>query len=209
VIIYNVDTGQDVCRLRHKARYAFFTEPDQVVTFGRDGDVCWWSFPEGELLSTVPFRGCITTGGHSVVSNTVVYVDSTYASVFDLARKEDIWQIQGTSPAYCVAISNDGELVLTGEKSGAARLWSVSERRELRQVEDSNNYIQACAISPDKSLALVGSWTSMAFLHNLTTKELVRSHRGTVLPMSAAFSPDGEFYALGCEGMIHVWDTAT
>jgi serine/threonine protein kinase len=207
--VWNVATGREVCQLDHDGRYAFFDGPDQIVTLGRQNKACYWSFPSGSLLSTRTFRGCLTTGEHSLSRDLAVYVTKSAPTVFDFASGRDIWTIPTSRSTFCVAISDDGTLVVTGEKSGAARLWSTSTRREVRELARFNTYVQACAISPDKKLALAASWNNTTRIINVATGALVRSHSGTMLPMSAEFSPDGRRYAVGCNGKILVWSTAT
>ncbi len=106
-------------------------------------------------------------------------------------------------------MSDDGTLAVSGEQGGVARLWSVSSRKEIREITRFSTYVQACAISPDKKLTLVASWNNTTRLINLQSGELVRTHNRTMLPMSAAFSPDGRSYAVGCNGEILIWETAT
>lgn len=209
VIVWNVSTGREVCRLDQNGRYVFFDGPDQIVTLGREGKVCRWSVPDGRLLSTTSFRGCLTTGSHSPVRNLAIYVTKSSPSVFDLSAGRDIWTLPSKSGTFCVAMSNDGTLAVTGEQSGHSRLWSIPLRKEIREFPKFNNYVQACAISPDQKLAVIASWSNTTGLFEIDTGKLVRSHPRTSLPMSAAFSPDGRMYAVGCNGEILIWETAT
>jgi WD40 repeat protein len=209
VRVWNAVTGREVCQLDHDGRYAFFVNPNQIITLGRQNKVCRWRFPDGTLLSASNFRGCLTTGAQSQVRDLAIYVTKTSPTVFDLSSRRDVWTLPTKSNTFCVAISNDGTLAVTGESSGVARLWSVSSRKEIRQISRFKTYVQACAISPDKSLALVASWDKTTRLVNLNTGSQVRSHSRTNSPMSATFSPDGRLYAVGCQGRILIWETET
>jgi uncharacterized caspase-like protein len=74
-----------------------------------------------------------------------------------------------------VAISPDGQAVLTGGDDGVARLWGATSGKEIQHFIGHANRVTSVAFSPDGRTVMTGSWDSTIRLWEAATgKELCR-----------------------------------
>jgi WD40 repeat protein len=91
-----------------------------------------------------------------------------------------------------VAISPDGRLLVSGDASGAIRVWQTDKRKEMSSFAGHGDAVWSLAFSPDGSTLASGSRDHTAKLWDVAT----RSERCTLTGhtdwvRAVAFSPDG------------------
>jgi WD40 repeat protein len=111
-----------------------------------------------------------------------------------------------TGAIHAVAISPDGEQMVTGGADGQLLLWDAHSGQPLESFAVRSSAVNAVAFSPD------GAWLATASdgaveLWEVASKQVVwgsNAHRGRVL--SVAFSPDGALLASsGYDAVVRVW----
>jgi WD40 repeat protein/transcriptional regulator with XRE-family HTH domain len=107
-----------------------------------------------------------------------------------------------------VAISPQGEKLVTGGHDQTLRLWDSSGKL-LHLLHRHTDRVRAVAFSPDGRLAASGGEDNLACLWEATTGQLLhelRGHSGDILAL--AFSPNQQILASGSDdATIRLWDT--
>ncbi|MFC1609933.1 WD40 repeat domain-containing serine/threonine protein kinase [Myxococcota bacterium] len=134
--------------------------------------------------------------------------------VWDLAKGEIKYEVQDAHPGkiYCLALSNDGNLLATAGRDGFVRVWKRGSTEPVLSLRPPDEIaIPVVAFSPDNRLLASGSRGTNAWLWDSETGNLVRSfegHQGEVWGL--AFSPDGRRLATGSwDEKAMIWDVAT
>jgi WD40 repeat protein len=110
-----------------------------------------------------------------------------------------------------VALSPDGEKVLTSSSDGTVRLWSAQTGAVLGESMRHNGEVWAMAFSPDGQKVVTGSEDSTARLWSAKTATALGEpmrHQSAVY--AVAFSPDGEKVLTGSfDGTARLWSVKT
>ncbi len=117
-----------------------------------------------------------------------------------------------TSDVYAVALSCDGERLLSGSSDNTVKLWDVASGECAGTLTGHSATVASVAFSPDGRLALSGSHDNTVKLWDLATgsceKTLQRDHSGAV--SSVAFSPDGQLALSGShDNTFSLWGVAS
>jgi WD40 repeat protein len=109
--------------------------------------------------------------------------------------------------------SRDGSKVITGHAGGAARVWNVSDGKELAVLHGHDNIIDvALSSSGHRALTTPISWESLddaARLWDVETGAQIAALRGGKLLQSGTFSPDGSRAIVIGENSVAIWDAET
>jgi WD40 repeat protein len=111
--------------------------------------------------------------------------------------------------AFAIAISPDGEWVVTGHKDRLIRAWETGALRRSFAIEGHTGWIHCLAFSPDGSKIASGSGDCTIRLWDAATREVVfeplQGHSDSV--SSVSFSPDGKrLISGGSRGEVRLWD---
>ena len=114
------------------------------------------------------------------------------------------------APIDSVAYSPDGKYVLTGDRTGQARVRNV-ETGEIVFSVKHGQYVHAVAYSADGGRIATGSSNGTVKIFDATAGALLQTlagHKQGVL--SVAFSPDGkQVLSGGYDNTVRLWDTTT
>jgi WD40 repeat protein len=114
-----------------------------------------------------------------------------------------------------VAFSNDGKLLAAAggnpAQFGEIKIWSISDRRELRSIRGHRDNIYAIAFSPDGSKLASCSYDKMIKLWDVETgREIKNLKDHTDAVFSIVFSPDGKRLAsASADRTVKIWDATT
>lgn len=108
------------------------------------------------------------------------------------------------------AISDDGQLVLTGEDDGLVTLWSVKTKASVHNYTGHSRSVFAAALLPDGKRGVTCGDDNLAVTWDLATgKRLHEMSTGDSIPYVMSCAPDGSLAATGCDdGRIMVWNLA-
>jgi len=114
-------------------------------------------------------------------------------------------------PVNAVALTPDGQMVVTAGDDASIRIWHAIDGKSSKVIEGSSGPILAMALSPDGLSLLTGSSDRRARLIDLASgsvRHTLSGHEGAV--NAVAFSPKGDRLATaGADGSLKVWETAT
>lgn len=91
--------------------------------------------------------------------------------------------------ALCVALSLDGQQIVTGSRERPIELWELNTGKQIRSLAAYSNYVNFVAITSDGQ-TLVSSLDGAIELWNLETGERLRTLADSSAT-SLAISPDG------------------
>ena len=107
-----------------------------------------------------------------------------------------------------LAISPDGNILVTGSADKTIKLWNLKTGQVLRTLTNHTSWVNVVAITPDGQTLISGSADKTIKLWELNTGKLLRTHKehsGSVC--SLAISSDGQTLASGStDKTIKLWD---
>jgi WD40 repeat protein/serine/threonine protein kinase len=110
-----------------------------------------------------------------------------------------------------VAVTPDGQYVVSGSGDNKVRLWDLATGKEVRRFTGHESTVRTVAVTPDGQYVVSGSWDKTVRLWELATGKEVRwftGHEDTVL--SVAVTPDGQYVVSGsADETVRVWELAT
>ncbi len=109
---------------------------------------------------------------------------------------------QARNPISSVCFSNDGSVLVSGDRQGNVKIWDVNRRELIQTLRGHTAQIEEVQYSPnDSQLASVGRDGTIQIweTENLFDQPIViKDSEGWVF--SVAFSSDGKFFAAGSNG---------
>ncbi|MPY70329.1 MAG: c-type cytochrome [Alphaproteobacteria bacterium] len=110
-----------------------------------------------------------------------------------------------------LAISPDGNRVLSGSFDYTARLWDFSDQSQIAELNEHFGPINSVAYAPGGASVATASDDGTAIVWDVAAKTprfTLRGHDGKV--MAVAFSPDGALIATGgWDRTVRLWDAGT
>jgi hypothetical protein len=131
-----------------------------------------------------------------------------------LNRKFDgaLFALHGhTGPVTSVAVSPDGQRVVTGSWDTTARVWDARTGQSLVELKGHTDVVTSVAVSPDGQRVVTGSRDTTARVWDARTGQSLAELKGhTNVVTSVAVSPDGQRVVTGSEDTTaRVWDART
>lgn len=108
------------------------------------------------------------------------------------------------------AISNDGQLVFTGEDDGLVTLWSVKTGKSVQNLKGHTREVFAAALLPDGKRGVTCGDDNLVVVWDLATgRRIHEMSTGDAIPLVMSCTADGSLAATGCDdGEIEIWDLA-
>jgi WD40 repeat protein len=245
--IWQLSTGQELRTLtgHSDSVNSVVISPDgqTVVSGSSDKTIKIWQLSTGQELRTLEGDGLINSlaispDGQILVSSSHTVVRSDYfdwksytvvrGNDYNTINKIKIWQLstgqelrtlKGDCLINSLAISPDGQTVVSGSDDNTITVWQLSTGQELRTLTGAGS-INSLAISPDGQI-LASSDTVVHFMGggNDNTIKIWQLSTGVELRTltvdlnwwvhSVAISPDGQTLVSGGDDTITIWDLST
>jgi WD40 repeat protein len=106
-----------------------------------------------------------------------------------------------------VAMSPDGEFLVTSDNNGSIHVWSVKDSQPRLTCNGHTSWVYAVAVSPDGKTIASGSFDKTVKLWSIQTGQCLQTFEGhNDWVWTVAFSPDGQLLAsAGNDRMIKLW----
>ncbi len=110
-----------------------------------------------------------------------------------------------------VAISPDGQTLVSGSWDKTIKIWQLDKGQEPRTLTGHSDWVYSIALSSDGRILASGSWDKTIKIWQLDTGEKLHTLRGhSDRVYSVAFSPDGQTLASGSwDKTIKIWQLNT
>jgi len=174
---------------------------------GHTGPVLNLAFtPDGQRLASTSADGSARIW--TVPSDT----DLREAKAPDQVKAANPLTLSGHKGAVsALAITPDGQTLITGGDDATVRLWNLSDGAPARTIEGHSAPVLALAVSPDGHSLLSGSADKLARLFDLakgTQRTVLTGHLAPV--RAVGFAPKGDqVVTAGEEGGLKVWDSTS
>ena len=115
------------------------------------------------------------------------------------------------STATCIALSSDGEVVVTGHSDGTLDVWNLETGKKLQQLSGHTDEVTDVALSADGATAVSCSRDKQLRVWELASGEATGALQGHLLEVtSVALSADGRTAISGSrDNTVKVWDLVT
>ena len=224
--LWNLETGTRLHTLVGHSYYisdVVFSPDGQTLTSASgEGTLRFWNVETGQLLYTsndhtngitdVAFtpdgRRLATVSGDSHAGT-----DPTL-HLWDIGTRSLLYTMTG-HPFYSVALSPDGQMLVSGSRNGAIGLWDINTGRLLRTLTGHNHTVAKILFSPDGQILASGSNDGVIGLWDINTGRLLHALQHTLPVVDISFSRDGSmlasvsFDAPSNVDNIILWDTDT
>ncbi|OCQ89912.1 hypothetical protein BCD64_18390 [Nostoc sp. MBR 210] len=154
----------------------------------------------------------IAVGDRQSVASTekILQAIATLKHKRNLESPELIYTLTGHSGKVAsVAISPDGETVVSGCADQTINIWNLQTGKQIRTISGNLGEVSSVAISPDGNFLAVGSCQhpkSNVTVWHLQTGQLIHTLLGHQRPVNVVnISPDGQILASG-SNKIKIWN---
>jgi WD40 repeat protein/serine/threonine protein kinase len=212
VTLWDATTGRELRHLgvSHIINRSIALTPDgkRVVSATKA-----WDTASGQAIAVPLWASCVASSpdGQRVATGNM---DGT-ASIWETAK---LWQARGgqerltilanSGGTGSVAVTRDGQRIVTGSGEGPAKLWDAVSGRELLTLNGHTAAILSIAFTPDEQRIVTGSYDATARLWDAVDGHELRKfvgHSGRIWRVAA--TPDGERIVTGGEdGTARLWD---
>jgi WD40 repeat protein len=235
VRVWEVTTGREISHMTHNEAVhsvAFSPDGKSIVSGSGDenGTAIVWDASTGRKISELSreflFKGGISSvvfspDGQWVISvaqegpvmgnSSSKYPDHIVGIVYvwEASTGIEIARMPHDNIVNSIAVSHNGEWVVSGSNDRTARVWEAATGKEISRTTHESS-VNAVAFSPDGQRVVSGSSDNTARIWDATTgEEFTRKiHADSVI--SVTFTPNGRLAVSGSsDGATRVWDTTS
>jgi len=108
---------------------------------------------------------------------------------------------------FSLAISLDGQYLISGGNDGSIKVWKLSTGERIRNFEDNHGSVYSIAITPDGKKLISGTQGGFTTLWNLDTGEKIRTifkHSNTFVRCVAISSDGNTIVSADANGIIQI-----
>jgi len=224
VMLWNVDTGEEIRSIRYSGASRVVFSPDGKMiamgSAGSNGTVSMWNAQTGHLIRSI--RGYVGDGSYD--RSSPLFAFNPDGKTLVTAGRKGSMKLWSTATGDCIRtfkghdawhvsaliISTDDGTLITTAVRGNVRFWDPETGDLLRKVKSGLAGSAFTALSPNGKMFVTGGRRESTMLWNATTGEHLRTIESEKAILAAAFSPDGSILVTGGEDTtVKLWHPAT
>jgi len=157
---------------------SFSADGERIVTASRDRTARTWETSTGELLKVYEEGHEYLASQAELLPDGRVLVTSAADDTvrfWDVTTGAELWRLSGTGRSAALAISSDGQWLVTGSDTNEVLVWDVraaldqNETEPVARLAGHNANVTAVAFHPDSNLCLTGDAKGRCILSDVTT----------------------------------------
>ncbi|KAI0092685.1 WD40-repeat-containing domain protein [Irpex rosettiformis] len=141
-------------------------------------------------------------------SKRLILCGDTIASVWDLESGRITAKMSGhTGPIWSLALSHDGERVITGGEDNTCRIWETNSGTELVILAEHTGPVWSVAWSPDDKYVVSGSHDLTAVICDSYTGERIQDFKEDISGATPVTWLSDDVLCTGtADGPVKLWD---
>ena len=140
-----------------------------------------------------------------IMTTAVILENTAYAD----EKPEIFIQTGHPSGVNALAVSPDGNRILSGSGDKTLKLWDIATGREIRTFLGHKGGVKATAFSPDGRQAVSGGWDHDIRIWDVATGKEIKTFPGDSIIHSVAVSPDGKYILSGNDdNTVRLWQVS-
>ena len=173
---------------------------------------------EGSIPFTVPAQHVISSLSAHVShvtftpdSKRIILSGDTTVTVCNVESGATIATMNGhTAPKWSVALSHEGDRLITGSEDATSRIWDVSNGNELVTIAEHSGPVWSVAWSPDDAYVVSGSHDSTAVVCDSFTGQATQQFAEAISGAApVTWLADNILCTGTADGPVMLWDTNT
>ncbi len=170
----------------------------------------WSIFLLGLTIAVLQITGHFLPSPSSEPENLEAAACSQHPTHSPYCKFSPIYTLVGHPSASALAISSDGQILVSGGEDKAIKVWNLKTGQLQKTLQSDSGQIQAVAIAPDGKTVVSGSADHMVRIWNLTSNQPPKMLAGHPEEVNLVkITPDGKSIISGSYGAIKVWDLKT
>ncbi|MBD2770559.1 serine/threonine-protein kinase [Iningainema tapete] len=166
---------------------------------------------EFSLANTIKGRNLPVSIAISPDAKTIVSGNDNTIKLWSLVTGQEICTFNGhDSRINVLAISSNGQTLVSGSEDKTIKLWNLGTGQEIRSLREISPRFHAFALSKDGKVLATGNDDHTIKLWNLTTGQVRTLFGHSFAVHSVAITPDGKTLASGSfDQTIRLWNLTT
>ncbi|HEU0170147.1 MAG TPA: WD40 repeat domain-containing protein [Acidimicrobiales bacterium] len=212
-IIWDAATGTEVTRLQGHSDWlngvAYAPDGNTIATASDDTTAMIWDAATGQALTTLTQTSDVTRAFTVSPDGRRVGMAGAVVGIYDPTDETRGRELDtGGATVTALAFTASGEVLVSGDDTGAVRLWRADTGTESRELYDADGAIADIAASADERLVAVATARSpdveIIDLDDDARWQLPRQDADIV---DLTFAPADEILAVAtADGTVALWD---
>ena len=132
-----------------------------------------------------------------------------FSSCFDISemRKNEFWKYHGLE-IVCGAVSEDGNILVTGGNDSFVRVWDLEEKRPLFVLLGHKDNVTCVTLAKDSQFIISGSNDTSIIIWSINKRSIVatlREHEDCLFKLAYNESRS-LIFSLDCSDHVYIWD---
>gem|GEM_PF-4671916 len=186
-------------------RVVFESGGKHVMTLGYDGRARRWNAHSGQALSLVSRKGSLAVSAHmgsrDPLNHGISHLRYSHSHEWKKRRQKHYPASEYVKPSMnCFAVSQDGEILVSGGLDGRVRVYSVARKKLLKTLAHGESPITEVALDQKSQLLVSGAKDGSVRLWNFQTGKLMAQEQmqhGAITAL--AIRSSGEVIAIGSQ----------